>query len=425
MKIEFDIKPYQACMNVKVSYEKEEIHQDYFYLNRDFAINRCFADDAEYDITKETELVALENWGYEVNKYLLPQSFENIVIEYTGYLTGKTGSCPYVRETISSEFVFIRWETFCYPIFFNENVTLQQFLQTRLNIDVTVIMPDEFIAVSCAPETASYVENGVKIQKFFSDRNDTSVAVAKYTIKKLSIGTFYLLGEINNTELEVKMTMAHNFMNEHFGLRDINSRVNYAAIPNKFGSFATYITVFIDEVALETIKTMNHIIHEFIHLGWNVKADEETQGIRFFDEAFTSYFEMRVMEYLLKDNCRYNDQAVTGRYDLQEKIDAYKNQITGDYDRNIPIADFGKHRYGDLSYTIGAICLYKLSEFVGIDVFDEATKIFLQKYKDTPVNIETFCNEYTKLCGKPELEQFFKDWIYTTNGPKSFIESYL
>ena len=196
-----------------------------------------------------------------------------------------------------------------------------------------------------------------------------------------------------------------------FTKKDISSRTNYAAIPNRFGSFATYITVFIDESAFGAIKSMNQIIHEFIHLGWNVKADALTQRARFFDEAFTSYFEMRVMEHLLNDD-----------YRLIEYIGAYKNQLAR-YDANVPIIEFGLHQYGDLCYTIGAICLHKLSEFVGVETFEEATRTFLKRYKETPVNMEIFCNEYINLCNKPGLEQFFEDWIYTTRGPKSFIAS--
>ena len=253
--------------------------------------------------------------------------------------------------------------------------------------------------------------NGIRRYIFKAHKNDFAVAVAKYTVKTLSVGKFYLLGEINSSQVENTMTTAHSYMNEHYGVRDISSNVNYAAIPKWFGSFASPVTIFIETYSLGSIKNMNGIIHEFIHLGWNVPAESgETQRIRFFDEAFTCYFEMRVMEYLLKD---YNPV----------NVDVYKNQLNR-YDGNVPIIDFGKHGYGDLSYTIGAICLYKLSEFVGIDVFEKATRTFLEKYKDTPVNMEIFCNEYIKLCDKPELEQFFKDWIYTTNGPKSLLESY-
>ena len=414
MKIKFIVKPYQACMDIKVEYTKEEIQQEYFYLNRDFIINQCYIDSIKYNIDNEVELFTV--WEeYEVKKYLLPQSFQHIVIEYTAYLTGKTGSCPYVRETISPEFTFIRWETFCYPLFFNgnESKTLYDFLVANIDADITLEVPDEFIAVSNVDEIKSSYENGIRKYEFKSSCNDFAVAIAKYKIKMLSIGKFYLLSEINSSQVEETMTTAHNFMNEHYGMREISSNVNYVAIPNTFGSFANPKTIFVDEVTFESIESMAHIIHEFIHLGWNVPADDETQRIRFFDEAFTSYFEMRVMEHLLKEN-----------YRLKECIDGYKHQINNGFDGNVPIIDFGKHEYGDLSYTIGAVCLYKLSEFVGLDVFEEATKIFLQKYKDTPVNIKIFCDEYINLCSKPELEQFFNDWIYTVNGPKSLIASY-
>jgi len=414
MELEFKISPYQESMDIIAVYEKEEVRHEYFFLNRDFIITNCLADGINYDLAKDMEVVSLDDFnGYEVCKYLLPQFSKLLILEYTGVLTGKTGCCPYVRETISPGFTFIRWETFCYPIFFNEDFTLRQFLGTRLNIDITVIMPDEFLAVACAPEVSNQVEHGKRTQKFFSDRHGIAIAIAKYTVKEFSIGTFYLLGEIDSVQLEKTMIAAHNFMNEHFGIRDIRKRTNYAAIPNKLGSFATYITVFIDEVTFESVKTMNHILHEFVHLGWNVKADDETQSIRFFDEAFTSYFEMRLMEHLTKDN-----------YRLAENIASYRRQLNS-FDGNIPIIGFGKHRYGDLSYTIGAICLYELSELVGVEIFEEATKTFLQQYKDSLVNMEMFCNEYKRLCKHPELEQFLEDWIYSTKGPKSYIASYL
>ena len=167
MKIEFNIKPYQGCMDIKVSYKKEEINQDFFYLNKDFIINKCLADNKECNITENAELFKYEDfWGYEVNKYYLPQSFEQIEIEYTGYLTGKTGSCPYVRETISPEFTFIRWESFCYPLFFDENGgKIHEFLSASANIDIVLEVQDEFIAVSNVDEIASYNENGIRRYK--------------------------------------------------------------------------------------------------------------------------------------------------------------------------------------------------------------------------------------------------------------------
>ena len=410
MKIEFNIEPYKACMAIKASYIKNEISQGYFYLNRDFKINRCIVDNVDFKLN--VELIALETFdGYKVNKYNLPQSFKQIEIEYIAYLTGETGSCPYVREIISPEFTLIRFESFCYPMFCKDDIhSLIDFINGPADIDLTVIVPNEFVVASDATEIKKISTNGITTFGFKSEAFGFNLAVAKYIIKELSVGKFYLLGEIDSNQVESIMIAAHEFMNTHFGMRKITG-INYIAIPDHLGGFAKPKALFVDETTFKSIKSMNHIIHEFIHLGWNVPANNETQRIRFFDEAFASYFEMRVMEHILNDN-----------YRLNEFINAYKNQLTR-YDNNISVIDFGKHEYGELSYTIGAIILYKLSEFVGITVFEEATKTFLEKYRNTPVDIETFCNEYIKLCNKPELKQFFEDWIYTTHGTKSFIES--
>ena len=413
MTVHFSVQPYQGCMDVKIVYERDEIKQEFFYLNRDFVITRCLADEVQYDISDGAQMTSLDEFDdYAVQKYFVPAFDKQLTLEYVGTLSGRTGCYPYVRETISPEFTFIRWETFCYPIFISESITPYQFLVGTSSIGIAVSMPDEFIAVACVPMTTWHVENGVRTQGFFSDRNDIAIAIAGYVVEKLSIGTFYLLNEANSGQVEKSLTAAHGFMNEHFGIRDIPRDINYAAIPNQYGSFASNTTVFVDESTFESAKTMHHMIHEFIHLGWNVKAEEETQKIRFFDEAFTSYFEMRVMEYLTKDNYRF-----------RELMNGYQNQLNS-FDGDVPIVEFGKHRYGDLSYTIGAVCLYKLSELVGIELFEDVTKKFLQKYRNIPVTMELFCNEYMRSCKNPELEHFFDDWIYSVNGPKSFVASY-
>jgi len=420
MKFEFDIKPYQECMNVCVEYIKEEIHQDYFYLNRDFLIKKCFVDDDEYDLSNSAVLESLKTCGgYNVYKYTLPHVFKEIRIEYTGFLSGKTGAYPYVRESISPDFTFIRCETFCYPMFFSDedDKSFFEFLSASANINITITVKNDFIAVANVKKISSNNENGISRYTFSAHKNNFAIAIAKYKVVNLSVGNFYLLNEIDSNQVKDVITSAHNFMNKYFGEREINTNVNFAAIPHNFGSFANPVTIFVDEVTFTSRENMAHIVHEFIHLGWNVQPDNlETQRIRFFDEAFTSYFQMRVMSYLLHENDLANE--------LAKYVDMYKKQLAKyEYDENVPIIDFGKHEYGDLSYTIGAICLHKLSELVGIDVCDKATRVFLKKYINTPVNMNIFCDEYMKLCDMPELKEFFNDWIYSIKGPKLLLAS--
>lgn len=80
--------------------------------------------------------------------------------------------------------------------------------------------------------------------------------------------------------------------------------------------------------------------HEFIHLGWNAKAEGIVQRMRFFDEAFTCYFQMRVMEVLTGDN------------DLVHYyINSYRQQMNSGKYELVPISEFGKYEYGDLNFS--------------------------------------------------------------------------
>ena len=201
MRFEFTIKPYQACMDVKVMCDREEIKQDYFFLNRDFTFNHCFLDGETYDISANTELVSLTKIcdGYKVNKCTIPRSFHKIEMEYTGYLNGESGGWPYVCETISPEYALLRFETFCYPVYCDDDMhSLIGFLNACADIDLLVVVPNEFIAVSDGIEVRIFRTNRMTTYEFKSDIFGFNVAIAKFIINNLSFGKFYLLGEIDS-----------------------------------------------------------------------------------------------------------------------------------------------------------------------------------------------------------------------------------
>ncbi|MEG1027889.1 MAG: hypothetical protein RSE07_04295, partial [Oscillospiraceae bacterium] len=176
-----------------------------------------------------------------------------------------------------------------------------------------------------------------------------------------------------------------------------------------FGSFTIegVKVVYIQESAFNSVEDLNQIIHEFIHLGWNAKSDEITQRIRFFDEAFTTYFELRVMEFLMNKS-----------YMIDKLIDNYNIQISSGEYKVVAISEFGKYGYGDFSYTIGAIFLYNLCLFLGTNLFDEITTIFLNKYSNIPATLQDFCNTYltnVSIVKQNELKVFLDRWLYSTD----------
>ncbi|MFD1179453.1 hypothetical protein ACFQ3W_24590 [Paenibacillus puldeungensis] len=419
MEIRIKIEPNQWELYGHCVYNAEDIATSHFLLNRDFRIDSLKVDGCE--VSPYIEKIELDDSdGYIVHKISLPANFENLQVDYSGMLTGKTGCNPYVRERITPEFTFIRWETFCYPLFSeNTKQQLAEYLlkpggESQIVIDVPagydVVASEKLTYVRDVNGRKQYVYSGTKYHSHFFN-----CSCAKYHKSTLPTGSFYLLNSNDaSTLINETMVKAHGFLNQHFGERDIASNIVYAAIPDGFGSFACSEAgvVYVQQSTLKSIHAMNEIIHEFIHLGWNVPADRSQQSIRFFDEAFTSYFEMRVMEYLTKES----------RVPLYASL--WKDRIGSGSFKLVPICEFGQRGYGDQSYTIGALCLHELCELIGTARFDEITTTFLEKYKSVPVTLDVFCQEYANLAdevNKPVVEQFFEDWIYSCKGYAKYL----
>lgn len=61
-------------------------------------------------------------------------------------------------------------------------------------------------------------------------------------------------------------------------------------------------------------------------------------------------------------------------------------------------------------------------QIVGKDNLDAATKAFLEKYQDIPVDLDIIRSEYIELCNNPDLEDFFQEWFYSTRAIERIIE---
>lgn len=396
MNIKFNVDLSNSVFKVVASYKNNEIIKSKFILNRDFIVEEIMCDSNNINID-----------GYIANNYMLPDNINNLTIKYEGTLDGTTGSCPYVRETINEKFTFIRFETFCYPIFADDNeMDVLSFIRKTMLGQVEIIVPQGYMALSPSKLLSEeIVEDKVKYR---FDGSSMNFAIAKYQRFKSVVGEFYLLNDATEDVKEMitkTLTETYDFLNENFGERVVNSQLKFVTIPHSFGSFAKPTCIFIDEEVFQDKSKMGSIIHEFIHLGWNAKTDDKTQRIRFFDEAFTNYFTLRVLEH------------VAGEDLYESKIERFKEIAKEQFkEKQISISEYGKYGCGDFNYTIGALCLNELSNIAGRKTFDNATKIFLEKYKDSPVTIEEFCEEYMTLCNNPNLKNFFEEWIYTTKG---------
>lgn len=394
----------------------DKVNTNKFCLNREFIVEEIKVDDQSICPKAICESIKLEGFEeYIVNQYTLPLEGKTIEIKYTGFLSGKTGICPYVQEKITEEFTFLRWETFCYPLFLQdgERSVYEYLSKCTIPGEIIVNVPKSYGIVSTQNLKMKISEDCRTIYYFEGDWHNFSASIAKYKYVKLNCGEFYLMSDkVDMKLIEDTLQSAHNFLNSTFGHREINSNIKYGVVPDGLGQFAKNNTIYIVESALSSVYNLCNVVHEFIHLGWNVKTNMETHRTRFFDEAFTQYFTMRVMEKLLnkEEYRKFFNRHV-------ESFNNQKKRLTKD----VPIVEFGIHEYGDLSYTIGVLCLKELENIIGREDFDCITKLFLEKYKDSIVDFKLFYKEYSILSSETDIKEFFDEWIYSTSGYRKYL----
>lgn len=417
-KFQIKIDLENGTLTAEVNYLKSDLLGTSFLLNRDFTIQKIICDGDEINPEEIKELINYEE-DYLVNLYNLPKFENNLTIQYTGFLSGNTGISPYVKEKISKDFTFLRWETYYYPIFADNWEDTLKFLSAPVEAEITIEVPNGYLAVTPLQQIKETKNSDTTSFVYYGNISDFNCAIANYTKLSLSSGEFYFLENRNVNELSEFTTSimdkSQQYMNEHFGKTKISPDMKYIVIPENFGSFVVpNKAVYIQASSFQSAYDMGQLIHEFIHLGWNAMPQEgEIQRARFFDEGFTSYFTIRVLGNLLGEDV-YNAE-------IERYKESYKSKISNNHLKFIPISEYGKYEYGDLSYSIGPIFFDELCKIVGVETFDTATKVFLEKYRNTPVDFNTMCKEYIDLCNNPKLEKFFQDWLFTTKGYEQYI----
>lgn len=421
MELFIEVVPAEGVMHARVKYLSDEVLTNHFYLNRDAEISYFSCDGQETPHESSNEEHPMFG-AYMAQKVLVPSFRDCLELAYSLRLSGETGCCPYVRERITPEFTFIRWETFCYPMFFGDWDSYRNTAFTVCNIQLTV--PKEYDVVASKKERDTAIGDSKKVVTYSHQDKGSNVfdcSIASYKKVKFSFGSVCFLSDLGAEKMQMvndTMLKAISYMNEHFGVRNIKPSLVFASIPDGYGSFVCphNNVVFVEESTFSRAENLRAIVHEYIHLGWNPKVAASVQRARFFDEALTSYFEVRVMAAL------FGGESFSAESKAEHAIDAIRR---GEY-KLVPIAEYGLHGYGGLSYTIGALCLHELRLLLGEPVFDNVTKAFLEKYKDVPVDFDLFCREYVDLSGKDnrrKLSRFFDDWIYTCSGISEYINA--
>jgi len=401
-------------MTVKADYIRAGVGAQEFLLNPAFTVTEMVVDGHQINPASVMTPVAVPFVdGYVANDYRLTQFTTSLHIEYTGTLSGSTGSTRYATETIGPDFTFLRWETFCYPLF-SPASGLADALNVPIDLSMSVEVPTGY-SVQFSSDTQSTQDLGNRTTVFTTaakmNLGSFAAAIAQFQDAHLASGDYYLLSTTDMSAavktIDPVMNQAYQFLDQTYGARTFTMKLRVVQIPSSLGSFAVtdQHMAFDETISYADPTSLQPLIHEFIHLGWNPMppADSSVQQSRFFDEALTVYLTYRTMA------------SIVGDLSAASELAGFTNLRGYAVADLAPIKDWGVQGQGDLSYTIGALCLFKLSRLMGVAAFDAATRQYLTDYQATPVDFAKFCAEYESHSDNPQqVQQFFQTWIYST-----------
>ena len=144
------------------------------------------------------------------------------------------------------------------------------------------------------------------------------------------------------------------------------------------------------------------------------------------NEGFASYFEALYWKhrYLNKsNNKKANDEFM---FKIIQMIDDYNDEANNLYKRPI-VTNIYKHAdelFDSHSYEKGGLVLYMLSNSIGEDNFKKVIKKYLEIFRERSATTEDFQKVCEDVYGE-DLQQFFKQWLYTAGHPELDIQFFL
>jgi len=125
---------------------------------------------------------------------------------------------------------------------------------------------------------------------------------------------------------------------------------------------------------------------------------------RFFDEAFASYFEELAVGHFQGQQAFERDMEQSRTLFVQWADDDKKYAET-------PIAEYGKHELGQLSYSKGAYALFVLHRVMGDDKFRELVRTLRRESADHGVDFRAF-QQAAERVAQRDLHAYFEEWIF-------------
>lgn len=384
--------------------------------------NKALRFTQEKTSLKDEEKYFVNHVCVSLDDALKPNEQINLYIEYEGSIDGYSHLMAYVKDKIDKEFSILRPDSHVYPIIAQPCYeTIAKSYKNTFTYNISVDVPKEY-TVGCGGVLKDIVQEKERnIFKYSSDlptwRFD--IGIAQYSIvedKDMNLKIFAFPEHETNAENVVRneIKRAFDLYTTLFGDYENCNYFTVIEVKESYGSQAGDNYIMMEEHGFSSdAEKLSHLYHEIGH-AWNVKAKQDVQKTRFFDEAFASYFEALAIKKFY------------GERSFEEKMEFYRKQYIESIQRDeinfyTPICDYGKYDLGYNSYTKGPWALYVLNEILGDDIFNNIIRNFLKKFRYKEVDFKDFQEIVEEISGV-NLNNFFVQWIYGIDSSKFLNE---
>jgi len=373
------------------------------------------------------EVVSISGWEeIQVNsieisliKMLSPGERRKIELEYEGYLFGYSAEgWRFVKDHIDKNFTIIRTDGFGYPVIgYPNEKDMMLIVQEQYDYLINITVPNEMIVVT-AGKLIDRTKTDDETTFIFRSKKPSwriDIAISDYqTFEKGENKVYYFAPDSLGAQRVMNALKAsYELYTSWFGPLDSFQGITIIEVPEGYSSQKDITAIILSAEHFNPTIDMRTVYHEIAH-SWNV-TNLDAQPCRFESEGFAQFSQFLLLEKL--------DNKVNA---VSEAAQNYLNRVRNTFNekeeyQTIPIKDYGTHDMTDYSYTLGMVVFAIFYDLVGQDHFNKIIGSFYSANYSEGATMDEFiihCKKFAPL----DLEKFFDDWIYTTNGIKLVMD---
>lgn len=340
---------------------------------------------------------------------LAPGARATIAVQFDGHLLGyaETGML-YVKDRIDRAFTILRPDAYAYPQPGYPSLAINRSApEWSFSYVARITVPDG-LSVANGGRLESREPRGNTTTYQFSSLKPSwrmDFAIAPYSaLTSGPVRVLHLPGdEVGAAGVARAAGQALDLYARWFGPRRESVPITIIEIPDGWGSQADVTTIIQSAAAFKDPERHREVYHELSHL-WDVPSIERPSPR--WNEGLASFLEHLVTQELSGTpivDARANQLIAWLRTSVDEHPDW----------RTVPLADYGRARLTDLSYSVGALYFDLVYRLAGPEAFRRIVGGFSTRFGAQGASLRDLV-EWERTNSPVDLSELNQDWIFGT-----------